>query len=59
MTTLIFSSSVTTSSGWLIRAPREVSDVNKTVNTSKVNEYTIAGDILNDTFEYLTFFKSS
>ena len=37
--------------------PREVSDVDKTVNTTEVNEYAIVGDVLDDTFENLAFFK--
>ena len=38
-------------------APREVGDVNQTIYAAKVNEYTIVGDVLNRTFEYLTFFE--
>ena len=31
--------------------------MDETVNTAQVDKYTIAGDILNSTFEYLTFFE--
>ena len=34
-------------------APREVCDVDKTVNTAEVDEYTVVGDILNSTLEDL------
>ena len=43
---------------WVINAtPREVSDMDKTVNATEVNEYTIVSDILNNTLEYLTLLK--
>ena len=35
-------------------SPRQVGDVDETVNTAQVDKYTVAGDILNSTFEYLT-----
>jgi hypothetical protein len=38
-------------------APREVSDVDKTVNTAEVDEYAVRSDVLNGTFEDLTFFE--
>ena len=38
-------------------SPRQVGDVDETVNTAQVDKYTVAGDILNSTFEYLTFFE--
>ena len=31
--------------------------MNQTVNTAQVNEYAIRGDVLDDTFEYLSFFE--
>ena len=37
--------------------PRKVGNMYKTINTTKVNKYTIRGNILNSTFEYLSFFK--
>lgn len=36
-------------------APRKVGDVDETVNTAEVDEYTVRSDVLNGTFEYLTF----
>ena len=38
-------------------SPRQVGDVDETVNTAQVDKYTVAGDILNSTFEYLTLFE--
>ena len=38
-------------------APREVCDVDETVNTAEVNEYTIRSDVLNSTFEDLTLLE--
>ena len=38
-------------------APREVGDVDKTVNAAQVDEYTVAGDVLNSTLEYLTLLE--
>ena len=38
-------------------APREVCDVDESVNTTEVNEYTIRCDILNSTLENLTLLK--
>ena len=38
-------------------APRQVGDVDESVNTAEVNEYTIRGDVLNSTLEYLTLLK--
>ncbi len=38
-------------------APRKVGDVDKTVNASEVDEYTVSGDVLNDTLEHLTSFE--
>ena len=38
-------------------APREVCDVDKTVDTTEVNEYTIVGDVLDCSFENLAFFE--
>src|SRR5690606_37171490 len=38
-------------------APRKVSDVDKSVNTSKVDEYTVRSNVFNNTFKYLAFFK--
>ncbi len=37
--------------------PREVGDVDKTVDTTKVNEYTVGGDILNSALEDLTLLE--
>ena len=43
---------------WMVNAaPREVSDVDKTIYATKVDEYTIRSDVFNNTFEYLTFFE--
>ncbi len=43
---------------WVVyAAPREVSDVDETVNTAEVNEYTIVGDVLDCSFENLAFFE--
>ena len=43
---------------WVVyAAPREVCDVDKTVNTTEVNEYTIVGDVLDCSFENLAFFE--
>ena len=38
-------------------APREVCDVNQTVYATQVDEYTVGCDILNGTFENLSFFE--
>ena len=38
-------------------APRKVCDVDESVNTAKVNEYTVRGDVLDSTFENLTLLK--
>ena len=38
-------------------APREVCDVNQSVNTTEVNEYTIRSDVLNNTLEDLTLLQ--
>ena len=38
-------------------APREVGDVDKTVNTTEVDEYTVRSDVLDSTFENLTLFE--
>ena len=38
-------------------APREIGDVDESVNTAQVNEYTVRSDVLNDTFEDLTLLK--
>src|SRR3712207_592642 len=38
-------------------APRKVCDVDESVNTTEVNEYTIRGDVLDSSFENLTFFE--
>ena len=38
-------------------APRQVGDVDKTIDTAEVDEYAVRGDILDRTFEYLTFFE--
>ena len=43
--------------GMAYAAPREVCDMDKTVNTAKVDEYTVSGDVLDNTFEYLTALK--
>ena len=43
--------------GMAYAAPRQVGDVNKSVNTAKVDKYAVAGDVLDGTFEYLTFFE--
>ena len=38
-------------------APREVCDVNETVYTTEVNEYTVVCDVLNGTFENLALLQ--
>jgi len=38
-------------------APRQVGDVNQTVYAAQVDEYTVRCDILDSTFQYLTFFQ--
>ena len=38
-------------------APREVCDVDESVNTTEVNEYTVRGDVLDCTLEDLTLLK--
>ena len=43
--------------GMAYAAPRKVGDVDKTVNASEVDEYTVSGDVLNDTLEHLTSFE--
>ena len=40
-------------------APREVGDVDKTINTTEVDEHAIGCDVLNGAFENLTFFELS
>ena len=37
--------------------PRKVCDVDESVNTTQVNEYTVRSDVLNGTFENLTLLK--
>ncbi len=43
--------------GMIYAAPRKVGYMNKTVYSAEVYEYTIIGDILDSTLEYLAFFK--
>ncbi len=38
-------------------APRKVGDVDESVNTAEVNEYTVRSDVLDGTFENLTLFE--
>ena len=38
-------------------APREVCDVDKTVNTTEVDEYTVRSDVLDNTLKNLTLFE--
>ena len=38
-------------------APREVCDVDETVNTAQVNEYAVVGDVLDSTLKHLTFLE--
>ena len=38
-------------------APREVCDMDESVNTTEVNKYTVRGDVLDGTLEDLTFLK--
>ena len=38
-------------------APREIGDVDESVNTAQVNEYTVRSDVLDGTFENLTLFE--
>ena len=37
--------------------PAKVGNVNKSINSSKVNKYSVRSDVFNSTFKYLTFFK--
>ena len=37
--------------------PREVCNVDESVNTAEVNEYTVRSDVLDSTFENLTLFE--
>src|SRR6056297_696875 len=37
--------------------PAKIGNVNKSVNSSKVNKYSVRSDVFNSTFKYLTFFK--
>ena len=39
-------------------SPRKVSNVNQSIYAAKVNEYTVACDVFNHTFQYLSFFKA-
>ena len=43
--------------GIIYAAPRQVGDVDESVNTAQVNEYTVRSDVLNDTFENLTLLQ--
>ena len=45
--------------GMAYAAPRKVGDMNETVNAAKVDEHTVAGDVLDCTLKYLTFLKLS
>ena len=38
-------------------APGEVCDVDETVNTAEVHEYSVVGDVLDSTLKYLTFLE--
>ena len=38
-------------------APAKVGNVDQAVNAAQVNKYTVAGDVLDGTFEDLSFFK--
>ena len=38
-------------------APREVCDVDESVNTAEVDEYTVRGDVLDHTLENLTLLQ--
>jgi len=38
-------------------APRKVCDVDQTVYAAQVDEYAVRGDVLDSTFQYLTFFQ--
>ena len=40
-------------------APREVGNVDKTIHSTEVDEYTVGGDVLNSTLKYLTLLKLS
>ena len=39
-------------------APAHISNMHKSVYTTKVNEYTVRCNVLNSTFKYLTFLKT-
>ena len=38
-------------------SPREVGDMNQAVNTTEVDEYAVRSDVLDSTFEHLSFFE--
>ena len=38
-------------------APRKVCDVDQTVYATQVDEYTVRSDVLNSSFQYLSFFQ--
>ena len=43
---------------WVVyAAPREICDVDKTVNTTEVDEYTVSSDVLNCTLKDLTLLE--
>ena len=43
--------------GMVYAAPREVGDVDKTVDATEIDEYAVSGDILDCSFENLTLFE--
>ena len=45
--------------GIVYAAPRQVGDVDESVNTAEVNEYTVSSDVLNGTLEDLTLDRKS
>jgi hypothetical protein len=43
---------------WVVNStPRKICDVNKTINTAEVNEYTIRCDVLNSSLKNLSLLK--
>ena len=38
--------------------PRQICDVNQSINTTQIDEYTVWGNVFNDTLKNLSFFKT-
>ncbi len=45
---------------WVVdTAPRHVGDVNKSIDASEIDEYAVRSDVLDCSFQYLSFLKSA